>query len=668
MNNGSIIETFLTYFGNYITIFFFGIVIILFLLLIDKEYRLFWGTFFACLVLFVYNDLALLVIGTISSDSSAPVYYRFLWMVPWITILGVTIILLIEKGCSIFKNKKERMIPVLAMLLSFGIGIISILTNHSIYNTLSMHPTKNGFYTDAELIEIANIIDADSENHVIKYMAYEEPYKNLQLISEKLEPAFEREYGLWQFLINDNSGSYKALLARLIAFGEIPETESLNSYLEDVELEYIICSNSLQIGNCLTELDFDYFQKTDNYTIYKNSRKTEWIYNDVGQLTSVRYKDPDGNVFLKANEYAGVSYSYNKKGQLTKISYIDQNEKPIAINKGYATKELVYDGHTYSIGEKYYDVNGERCKLPEGYCGYYKNYDNRIWTKSLTYVDESDNPIMTSFGYAKIELEYDDFGNTTCIKYYDENDSLMLFDDDYAIIEMQYDNNNRVIGEKYYDISGNPGREKETYSCKKIEYNDLGKIVSNSFYDDKDELVSCKNGYAIIRYSFLDNKYLERVSTYNTDEVEIGSEERIDYQLLSYLQNAKYDQNTITVISVMDEASAKLNSENRKWLYNSGFEIMSSIGGRQPYLAVIDSGDIIYEDIGEKGSQISYEYQGIKIVSTGYSEDNRSSISYNEEEFSMNYRGFNLVTFDKSKMEVLEINNFDTYECEVMTP
>ena len=102
-------------------------------------------------------------------------------------------------------------------------------------------------------------------------------------------------------------------------------------------------------------------------------------------------------------------------------------------------------------------------------------------------------------------------------------------------------------------------------------------------------------------------------------------------------------------------------------LFNKdNINILREMGYNDSFIGVWDNGNVEYEGISNK--QLSYSTNignsTVDIISAGYLDGNISSIVIDENEYSMNKRGINVVVYDKESKQVVDISTCDTWEFE----
>lgn len=126
----------------------------------------------------------------------------------------------------------------------------------------------------------------------------------------------------------------------------------------------------------------------------------------------------------------------------------------------------------------------------------------------------------------------------------------------------------------------------------------------------------------------------------------------------------KANARNLIVFSGKDESSYQISQATRKHLRTLGSKI-DSLKLRDSYIAVIDSGKLVYEAMGPRVLEHKLPKKGkgpeIVIKSAGHDVGNFSSIKVQDKELSLNLRGLNAVVFGDFH-DVLWSTNFDTHK------
>ena len=138
--------------------------------------------------------------------------------------------------------------------------------------------------------------------------------------------------------------------------------------------------------------------------------------------------------------------------------------------------------------------------------------------------------------------------------------------------------------------------------------------------------------------------------------------------LTEYLKKLNDDRYTV-VISAKDKAGAYISSQADQALQELGLESISREDKNLSYLAVIDCGKVVANELR---SDDSVSYSGsirngiirLKVSSSGYSGE-KGTISFDGKESSKNRSGLNIVVYSNERRCVVDSVNFDTSDPEV---
>lgn len=138
-----------------------------------------------------------------------------------------------------------------------------------------------------------------------------------------------------------------------------------------------------------------------------------WDYNELGQLTAIRYLDADQNpIFNKDYHCTGFAYAYDERGNETDIYHLGtDSEYMIREEEGYAHRQTKYDAFDNQEFVKYFDKDGSLMIWKEGgYAEVRYEYDRVGRLLKESYLGTAEEPINSVYGYASIEYEYDESG------------------------------------------------------------------------------------------------------------------------------------------------------------------------------------------------------------------------------------------------------------------
>lgn len=154
--------------------------------------------------------------------------------------------------------------------------------------------------------------------------------------------------------------------------------------------------------------------------------------------------------------------------------------------------------------------------------------------------------------------------------------------------------------------------------------------------------------------------YMKADQLIQAAESEIAQNAQIMINYLRALKNSDY----LVLFAVKDEASYAITKEIEAAMSQLGLKKSLEDKFRYSYIAVINEKDVIVERLSQEA--LSYDGKidniAVHIESAGGDVGNYSSIKINEEEYSVNARGLNIVVYDKNAGEVVSRVCFDLYD------
>lgn len=147
-----------------------------------------------------------------------------------------------------------------------------------------------------------------------------------------------------------------------------------------------------------------------------------------------------------------------------------------------------------------------------------------------------------------------------------------------------------------------------------------------------------------------------------------------DYQKsLLFLQKLiDYKNNFMIFVSVKDEACDGWNPIIQNAMESLGFQSDFYNNLQNSFIGVIDSGKIVFEQWEEAPMNLSTQIQtsreaaDVKIISGGFAYGNISSIMIQNQEYSLNNRGLNIVVWDKKSEQVISSVSIDTHDSRLI--
>ena len=121
--------------------------------------------------------------------------------------------------------------------------------------------------------------------------------------------------------------------------------------------------------------------------------------------------------------------------------------------------------------------------------------------------------------------------------------------------------------------------------------------------------------------------------------------------------------NLIIFVAARDEASNALNDDTVLGMRELGLSFDLENKYRHSYLAVIDGGKVVYENIDENAQTYKYNFANTKatLKSAGYGAGDIATIKIGKTNYSCNMRGLNFVVYDKELNTVIDSFYIDTF-------
>lgn len=198
-----------------------------------------------------------------------------------------------------------------------------------------------------------------------------------------------------------------------------------------------------------------YYDETNNPTNRTDLEVASIEYRyESRTIIGIRYYGKDGLLTLMKGEFAGSDRIIDKKGRIIKEFFLDTEEKPVIFSSGYAGYAHVYNENGYLIEESYLDTEGKLVNLKAGFAKICKQYNAQNQVSYEWYEDAAGNICVLSGGYSGIKREYNESGDITDIIYTNSDGQESQTASGFSRIHREYDSDNRLIREMFLDING----------------------------------------------------------------------------------------------------------------------------------------------------------------------------------------------------------------------
>ncbi len=277
----------------------------------------------------------------------------------------------------------------------------------------------------------------------------------------------------------------------------------------------------------------------ENYEMYS---KKEYIYNEVGLPSELRYYGTDGKLALNGMGFAVEKIKYDEFGREIENSYFGTDEQAV-IYHGYHTEKLTYNENGRTVSEEYYDVNGNKMLRYDNYFKAEYIYDEDGNKIQENYYDTNGKLIAKDNYYGvftSIKFEYDENGNKISEFYYDENNEMVLNAlEMYAGVRYEYNQDGDVVKETFYGTDNKPLMSENFYAAVKTEYDNNGNKIRIEYIDEKGQLTNLRNGYAFVLYEYNTNGDKTYEAYFDENEKPVNKSINQNFASASY----NYDEN-----------------------------------------------------------------------------------------------------------------------------
>ena len=438
----------------------------------------------AITVFFLFiNALVIKVFTHLGQNST---YYRHLWAIPSVAIVGIAVVDLVR-----IIPKWYLKIPMVAALV---IGLWFINGQEYIRCRTQI------FSTDGKLVS-EDVIELGDD---LEKLRNESGRNTLFLVCPT---GYERSYGNMISELDLYSGFLNVSDSSFLNDSEHNGEEELTGDNPDVDYVMSTC--------CAHGID---------YLIVCRNNDSEKAYSEKGFdpiFVSETYN------LYKCEGYEGIKHDLNGWGKTKWKSWCDKDGSPCLNDKGYCKVEYEYDNRGRKKAEVYKDIDGSMVNTTYGYAKCVWKY-GKYGVEEIRLYDSDNNPcIKTNYDYGMIRYVRDSKGRVIEERFYNEKEELINFDyhNPHAIARYEYDSTGNLISEKYYDTNDNPSRSLAGYDEIRHEYDDKNRINRQGYYSDGKLVNRIDTGYAEELFRYNETGEIEEILCYNQDGLLVNIKE-----------------------------------------------------------------------------------------------------------------------------------------------
>lgn len=413
-----------------------------------------------------------LVINLFTKLDQNATFYRHLWAIPSMTIIGIAMVDLI-----VILPKWIFRIPVIVV-----VGVFLWFTSQEYIRCRELY-----FSADAKMVQ----------EDVIR-------------ISEELENLRSRRQKNTLFIVcpTGYGVQYEDLDAELSLYcgsAQIYDSSYLTDPTHDGETE--LTGDNPDVPYIMSTCCKNGY----DYVIVSNRPSTELSFKEKGYQPILNTEE---YILYQCKGYTGYTQDTDAWGQIIWKSWYDEDGKKAKGIEGYYSVRFMYDKKGNIYEETYYYENDEIACEKWGYARVEKSYDEKgRLTETRLYDEKGDPCIHLSAGWHILRYDWDDRDRIIRIGYFDVHNKPMT---DYAsglgmphsYEEFAYDDWGNKISERLYNVDGTPAQTNYGYDEIRYEYDDYHNVIRQGYYTEGTLITRNDTGYAEIVYEYNDDNEL----------------------------------------------------------------------------------------------------------------------------------------------------------------
>ena len=374
-------------------------------------------------------------------------FYRHLWAIPSMVVVGIAMVDLI------------RILPRWFLKIPAIVGLSLLLW--FVYNNEYVRCREQGLSVNAgmvsdDVVELGDGLEelrkqTDKETlFIVCPRGYERNYGNLctelSLINGNLKVTDSS-------VLNDSKHNGESELT-----GDLPDVSYILSTCCSKGMDYVIILRNEGVEGEFRERGHNPSLVLSSYFVYKCCGFSGYSRdeNRYGKITRRSYYDEDGSPATKGSGYSTIKYLYDEKMRNTRIEYLDGQGQPVEIDKGYATID-------------------------------YKYFEDNSYTK--TYSDIDGNPVQI-YGRFSTKVEKDNRTGRVYQTYLNKDGNVEeRLESKFAGKNTQYNDKGKVVEEAFLDKEGKPVDTYYGYASYVTEYDQEGLLEQESYYDANGRLL-----------------------------------------------------------------------------------------------------------------------------------------------------------------------------------
>ena len=440
-----------------------------------------------------------IVIEKFSALGENGTFYRHLWAIPSIVIVGIAIVDLIK-----IMPKWYLKIPVIVAVV-VGVWFVN---SHEYIRLRDLPLSTDGKMVSEDVIQLSEGFEKlrkESGKNTL-FIVCGNQATELALYNGFLDISSSS-------ILNDAEHN-----GELELMGDNPDVEFIMSTCCAKGRDYVIAARNENSDDLYLRIGNEPVLETDSYYVYKCKGYNGYSQdiNRWGLISWLQYYDDKGMPCLNNNGFCRLSYEYDSKGRVMSEEYYDQNEKPIKRDKGYAKRTVEYIDRYHTV-ERYYDEEDQLTLANFGYAGIKCTLDDKRRIIKGTFLGTDGLPMTVTNGFASCTNTYDETGNKLSECYLDINGDYINCISGYAMVFWEYNANNKPFKTVFFDSKRQITENKDGWAMSIKEYDEAGNNTVELFLDKNGDDTLTIYGYSKVLRIFDEKNRLIKELYVDTD-------------------------------------------------------------------------------------------------------------------------------------------------------
>lgn len=223
----------------------------------EKEKRHLLVHFPLFLVIFFFCPIVVWIMEKLGEEE---VYWRMLWSIPMLVVIGYTTILLVRKLEGV-----KRYLTIIGILL------LVMTSGNYLYNNPGFLKAENPEHLPEKVIELCDAVIVEGREVRVAF-----PTEFLMYVTQ-YTPLVHMPYGREMFLKVDGAGTWNDLHT-IMEYDDVVDVQKLSEQLRLQECHYVVLRDNKVLNGNLEEEGWAEYYNTEGYTIYIDKNNDPHIF------------------------------------------------------------------------------------------------------------------------------------------------------------------------------------------------------------------------------------------------------------------------------------------------------------------------------------------------------------------------------------------------------